>query len=188
MVTQTQTKTEVLSYEERQIIASVLSWDAIDKTFSADEIEAIRIEGDMVWVKLTNGAWPISRNMFRSILEAQRAAITKQIEEIDEKIEKVAQPTSKKVEKKPLPAFINLGQYRGWNIFLISMKDNQLAPHGKYWVEITNTCTFQKVISQKLFSNSQKEGAIAYAKALIEWDKNFCVINAEANHLPTGVF
>ncbi|NEP14773.1 MAG: hypothetical protein F6K14_32180 [Symploca sp. SIO2C1] len=84
-MTYTATRTrETLSYADRVTIASVLTWDAINKTFSPDDIEAIRIEGDMVWVKLTQGSWPISRYMFRSILEAQRASINKQMEQIIE--------------------------------------------------------------------------------------------------------
>ncbi|NES17906.1 MAG: hypothetical protein F6K41_03040 [Symploca sp. SIO3E6] len=84
-MTYTATRTrEALSYADRVTIASVLTWDAINKTFSPDEIEAIRIEGDMVWVKLTRGSWPISRHMFRSILEAQRASINKQMGQIIE--------------------------------------------------------------------------------------------------------
>ena len=80
----TSQKKQALSYADRVTIAGVLTWDAMGTTFSPDDIEAIRIEGDMVWVRLTRGSWPISRHMFRNILEAQRAAINKQIEQIIE--------------------------------------------------------------------------------------------------------
>ncbi|NER99650.1 MAG: hypothetical protein F6J86_38555 [Symploca sp. SIO1B1] len=83
-LTQSTQTTEALSYADRVTIASVLTWDSIGKTFSPDEIEAIRIDGEMVWVKLTQGSWPISRYMFRSILDAQRASINKQMEQIVE--------------------------------------------------------------------------------------------------------
>ncbi|NEP55981.1 MAG: hypothetical protein F6K31_03015 [Symploca sp. SIO2G7] len=83
MTTTTRTR-EALSYADRVTIASVLTWDSINKVFSPDDIEAIRIEGDMVWVKLSTGSWPISRYMFRSILDAQRASINKQMEQIIE--------------------------------------------------------------------------------------------------------
>ena len=75
-------KKQALSYADRVTIASVLTWDSIGKVFNPDDIEAIQIKEDMAWIKLTDGAYPISRYMFRSILEAQRASINKQIEKI----------------------------------------------------------------------------------------------------------
>lgn len=81
-----ETRTKGLSYADRVTIASVLTWDDCQShTYSPDEIETIRMEGEMVWVKLTGKRpYPISRYMFRSILDAQRAAINKRIDEIIE--------------------------------------------------------------------------------------------------------
>lgn len=74
-----------LSYADRCIIASVITWDNMGNAFSPDDVWAIRIEEDMVWVKLTGDrSYPISRFMFRSILEAQQSAATKQLETIIE--------------------------------------------------------------------------------------------------------
>jgi hypothetical protein len=75
-------RTEALSYADRVTIASVLTWDSINGTFNPNDIETICLKGDMVWVKLTNGAYPISRHIFRSILFDQRNFINKQIEQI----------------------------------------------------------------------------------------------------------
>ena len=75
---------QALSYADRVTIASVLTWDSINGTFNPNDIETICLQGDMVWVKLTNGAYPISRYIFRSILFYQRNFINKQIEQIIE--------------------------------------------------------------------------------------------------------
>lgn len=82
-------RTEALSYTDRVTIAAVLTWDNFGNVFSPDEIEAIRIDSDMVRVKLSpiNGKpreWVIHRNVFRNILEQQRAACEKQIQAIVE--------------------------------------------------------------------------------------------------------
>lgn len=79
-------KKQILSYADRVTIASVLTWDETGSyVYSPSEIEAIVTEGEMVYVKLSGRrSQPISRYMFRSILEAQRASINKQIESIVE--------------------------------------------------------------------------------------------------------
>lgn len=83
--TETKVQTSPLSYADRCVIASVLTWDNMGNPFSPDDIWAIRIEEDMVWVRLTGDrSYPISRFMFRSILETQRNAATQQLETIIE--------------------------------------------------------------------------------------------------------
>ena len=85
-MTQATTKREVLSYADRITIASVLTWDACGNyTYSPDEILAIRIDKDVVWVKLTSDrSRPVCRFVFRSIVEKLKASAQKQIDAIIE--------------------------------------------------------------------------------------------------------
>lgn len=109
---------EALELADRVTIASVLTWDAIAKTYSPEEIETICIEGDIVWVKLVDGAYPIARHTFRSILEAQRDSINKQIERVvNTKAEEVKEATAEpRPEIEWHQMFFNLGIYRGWTM------------------------------------------------------------------------
>lgn len=79
-----QVKTEALSFADRVTIASVLTWnEAGTHVYGPDEIEKIRIVQDMVSIKLSGKRHTVMcRYMFRSILEAIRAAAAKQIEGI----------------------------------------------------------------------------------------------------------
>jgi len=166
-------RTEALELAERVTIASVLTWDAVGKTFSPDDIEAICLDGDMVWVKLSQGSYPISRYMFRSILEAQRAAINKQIEQIiDLEAQEVAEPeeTAETIQSGWHPFFIPCGEHRGWRMELMHKQD------GRYLAQVTKNGTFETVCSDKLYTVEQKSDAIAYMKGLIDWDEDFNVI------------
>jgi 5-deoxy-D-glucuronate isomerase len=82
----TQVKTDPLSHADRIIIASVITQDNLySYCYLPSEVVTIRLEHDMVSVKLTNNrAYPISRFMFRGILESQRTAIIKMESEMSE--------------------------------------------------------------------------------------------------------
>ena len=71
-----------LTLTDKQIIASVLTWDCQRKV-SASEVETIAIQHDIVWVKLTdNRAIPLHVETFKAI----RAALLEQIEVTDDDI------------------------------------------------------------------------------------------------------
>ncbi|MCA1995229.1 MAG: hypothetical protein LDL41_24750 [Coleofasciculus sp. S288] len=76
MVRATQLITTVpLSRKDRDAIAAVLTWD-LCKTISPDEIEAIRVSGEWVTVRLSfQRAVPIHREVFRSIRQQQSSAL-----------------------------------------------------------------------------------------------------------------
>ncbi|AFZ11328.1 hypothetical protein Cri9333_0347 [Crinalium epipsammum PCC 9333] len=60
-----------IALSHRQIIAQVLSWD-LSREVHPDEIEAIQIKNDIVWVNLTRDrAVPIAVETFRNIYEQQ---------------------------------------------------------------------------------------------------------------------
>lgn len=60
-----------LTYADRQIIASVLTWDT-QRDVAPEEVETIAIVHDIVWVKLTdNRAVPLHVETFRAIRHQQ---------------------------------------------------------------------------------------------------------------------
>lgn len=64
-------KRDLLTHADKQIIADVLTWDSQTQV-TAQEIEAIAIVHDIVWVKLTdNRAIPLHVETFRSIRRQQ---------------------------------------------------------------------------------------------------------------------
>ncbi len=67
-------KTEPLSRQDKEAIAAVLTWD-LCKPVMAEEVETIRVNGEWVAVLLScHRAVPIHRDIFRSILQQQKAA------------------------------------------------------------------------------------------------------------------
>lgn len=70
-----------LTYADRQIIASILTWD-MQQEISPEEVETIAIVHDIVWVKLTdNRAIPLHVETFRAIRHQQLEQQT--IEEVE---------------------------------------------------------------------------------------------------------
>ncbi|MBW4649413.1 MAG: hypothetical protein KME06_12115 [Kastovskya adunca ATA6-11-RM4] len=74
MLTVTRPKTtELLSCHDKATIAAVLSWDLAGE-ITPEEIEAIRLEGEWVIVRLNfRRAVPLHRDAFINILNQQRA-------------------------------------------------------------------------------------------------------------------
>lgn len=67
-----QTRCDPLSWEDRQIIADICTWDMC-RFVSPEEIETIRIEADMVMIYLTGGRCnPISVSQFKQIRKEQQ--------------------------------------------------------------------------------------------------------------------
>ncbi|MBV9386029.1 MAG: hypothetical protein JOZ78_06345 [Chroococcidiopsidaceae cyanobacterium CP_BM_ER_R8_30] len=65
--------TEPLSHQDKETIAAVLTWD-LCKPVMPEEVEAIRVDGEWVAVRLScRRAVPIHRDVFRSILQQQKA-------------------------------------------------------------------------------------------------------------------
>lgn len=64
-------KNDPLTHADRQIIADVLTWDT-QREVTAEEIEALAIVHDIVWIKLTdNRAVPLHVETFRAIRHQQ---------------------------------------------------------------------------------------------------------------------
>jgi hypothetical protein len=84
--TQPRKPTEALSYSDRQTIADVLNWDEVGSYhYHPNEIEAFAIKGDLVDVRLTGcRTRPVSRYLFRAVLEAKKANAQKYIDQIVE--------------------------------------------------------------------------------------------------------
>lgn len=74
MLTATQPQTTApLSSNDRAKIADVLTWD-LCKRVTPEEVEGIRVRGEWVAVQLSHHrAVPIHREVFRSILQQQKA-------------------------------------------------------------------------------------------------------------------
>lgn len=80
-----------LTHTDRQIIASVLTWDT-QRDVLPEEVETIAIVHDIVWVKLTdNRAIPLHVETFRAIrhqqLEEQAQPDVEYVMELDAKLE-----------------------------------------------------------------------------------------------------
>ena len=70
-----------LTLADKQIIALVLTWD-VQREVSPNEIEAIAIQHDILWVKLTdNRAIPLHVETFRAIRAAQFDLVKDEITE-----------------------------------------------------------------------------------------------------------
>jgi hypothetical protein len=71
-----------LTLASKQIIALVLTWDC-QRQVSADEIEAIAIQHDILWVKLTdNRAIPLHVKTFQAIRAAQQEPLNDEVTEV----------------------------------------------------------------------------------------------------------
>jgi hypothetical protein len=71
-----------LTAANKQIIAKVLTWDT-QREVSPKEIEAIAIQHDIFWVKLTNNrAIPIHIESFQAIRAAQQEPLNDEVTEI----------------------------------------------------------------------------------------------------------
>lgn len=82
---------EVLSSADKKIIADVLTWD-MQQLVSPEEVEALAIVHDIVWVKLTdNRAIPLHIETFRAIrhqqLEEQNDVDVEYVMELEAKLE-----------------------------------------------------------------------------------------------------
>lgn len=74
---------ETLTRKVRYVIAQVLTWDT-QRDVSADEVETISINHDILWVKLTdNRAIPIHVEAFRAIRRQQLEQLAKTEADID---------------------------------------------------------------------------------------------------------
>lgn len=82
---------EALSHADKQIIASVLTWDC-QRDVAPEEIETIAIVHDIVWVKLSdNRAIPVHVETFRLIrrqqLEQQTVDDVEYVTQLEAKLE-----------------------------------------------------------------------------------------------------
>ncbi len=70
-----QKTTGLLSGNDKAMIAAVLTWD-LCKQVTPEEVEAVRVSGEWVTVRLScHRAVPIHRDVFRSILQQQKASM-----------------------------------------------------------------------------------------------------------------
>lgn len=103
---------ETLSLADKQIIASVLTWDTQRKV-TAEEVETIAIVHDIVWVKLTdNRAIPLHVETFRAIRHQQLEEQTEVISDVEyvTRLEEKLEEDEKEIEVDSTQP----GIYRVW--------------------------------------------------------------------------
>lgn len=107
MISQTLVKRSPLSLDDRLTIAQALTWD-LQREVHPEEIEGIRLDHDILWVKLSSGSNPIHRETFKSILATQRQQQAQS--ELNQYIETQAQELAPEVEIDRTEE----GVYRAW--------------------------------------------------------------------------
>lgn len=100
-------RTTALSQSERETVAKVLTWDT-QREVSPNEIEAIAIQLDIVWIKLTdNRAIPLHVDDFRAIRAAQLKQVADKVTE-----NPVLEETRLEVYKTPFSRFKVVHSYK----------------------------------------------------------------------------